>query len=304
MPTKLALPICSAMTLAAAAFLAVACSDDDSPNGTGQLKLAVADAPVDGATHVVVVFTGVELTGNGDDKVDIDFDTPKSIDLLTQSGTASAVLFDTPVPAGSYGQIRLKVVADGDASNSYIDLEGGERKGLRIPSGEQSGLKLVSGFTVPESGVVSYTVDFDLRKAITCPPGQDPACILKPALRLVNNSAVGNIQGIVDPSLTVDEGCEPGVYLFSGSPSPLADNNLNSTSASQPIASKVPVQTEVGLYYQFTFLTPGSYTVAYTCNADDDDPEAADAEVTFDPVEDDVTVTAGQTTDVDLPVVP
>src|SRR2546430_11565534 len=29
--------------------------------------------------------------------------------------------------------------------------------------------------------------DFDLRKAITCPPGQVPACTLKPAMRLVDN---------------------------------------------------------------------------------------------------------------------
>ena len=47
---------------------------------------------------------------------------------------------------------------------------------------------------MPDSGVADYTIDFDLRKAITCPPGQSPACILKPALRLVNNGAVGNIQ--------------------------------------------------------------------------------------------------------------
>jgi len=32
------------------------------------------------------------------------------------------VLFDQPVPAGSYGQIRLLVVADGDPSSSYMDI--------------------------------------------------------------------------------------------------------------------------------------------------------------------------------------
>jgi hypothetical protein len=52
---------------------------------------------------------------------------------------------------------------------------------LLVPSGSETGLKLVSGFTVPSNGVVDYTIDFDLRHAITCPTGQSPACILKPA---------------------------------------------------------------------------------------------------------------------------
>src|SRR5882757_134840 len=78
---------------------------------TGQMKLAVADAPVDGAQAVVVKFTGVELTGNKGNPVQITFPQPKSIDLLNQSGTASAVLFDQPIPVGSYGQIRVMVVA-------------------------------------------------------------------------------------------------------------------------------------------------------------------------------------------------
>lgn len=292
-------PVTLALLLA---FGLAACSDDDS--GGGRMKLAVTDAPADGATSVVVVFTGVELTGNGGDPVNIDFAEPKAIDLIADSGTASAVLFDAPVPAGSYGQIRLKVIADGDPSNSYIDLEGGERKGLRIPSGDQTGLKLVSGFAVPDSGVVNYTIDFDLRKAITCPPGQNPACILKPALRLVNDNSVGAIQGIVDPSL-VTEGCEPGVYLYDGNVADPADNDSTAAdAASQPVGSKVPVQTEVGLYYQFTFLPPGTYTVAYTCQADEDDPDQPDAAVTFDPIVTDVGVTAGATTDVDLPPAP
>ena len=89
------------------------------------MKLSVADAPVDGAQSVVVKFTGVELTGNSGNPVTIMFSAPKSIDLLNQSGTASAVLFNQSIPPGEYGQIRLIVVADGNPSNSYIMLNDG-----------------------------------------------------------------------------------------------------------------------------------------------------------------------------------
>ncbi len=267
----------------------------------GQMKLAVADAPpADDATHVVVVFTGVELTGNNGNPVTITFPEPKSIDLMTQSGTASAVLFDEPIAPGSYSQIRLMVTADGSANNSYIDFADGSRMGLRVPSGSETGFKLVSGFTVPSSGVVDYTIDFDLRKAITCPPGQAPACILKPVEQLVDNTSVGNIQGQITSALP--SGCTPGVYLYSVSAGKREDMNSTapSTDGNQPLASKVPLSTSAPpYYYQFTFLPPGTYTVAFTCEAAQDDPDRADPSVLLTPVAT-AAVTAAQTATVDI----
>src|SRR5262249_48220627 len=93
--------------LLAATALGVSACGGGGSGSTGQMKLAVPDAPVDGAQAVVVKFTGIELTGNGGNTVQITFPEPKSIDLLNQSGTATAVLFDQPIPAGSYGQIRV-----------------------------------------------------------------------------------------------------------------------------------------------------------------------------------------------------
>src|SRR6266404_2696958 len=285
--------------LAATALGLAACGG--SGGDTGQMKLGVADAPVDGAQAVVVKFTGVELTGNGGNPVTITFPQPKTIDLLTQSGTASAVLFDQPIPAGKYGQIRLIVVADGDPSNSYMTLSDGTMHGLQVP--DTNGFKLVSGFTVPTSGVVDYTIDFDLRKAITCPTGQAPVCTLKPAEKLVDNTTVGNIQGVVSNTL-VPTGCIPGVYLYSGTVT--APEDMDSTAVSsdtnQPQASTVPVaNSQPPYYYQFTFLPPGTYTVAFTCQADQDNPDLADSAVTSNPVKTGITVTAKQTTTVNIP---
>jgi Domain of unknown function (DUF4382) len=289
--------------LLAVAALGLAACGGGSADGMGQMKLAVADAPIDGAQAVVVKFTGIELTADSGSPVDITFTQPKTIDLLNQSSTASAVLFDQPIPAGSYGQIRLMVVADGNPSNSYIMLSDGTMHGLQVPSGSETGLKLVSGFTVPSSGVVDYTIDFDLRKAITCPPGQAPACTLKPADRLVDNTTVGNIQGAVGNTL-VPSGCTPGVYLYSGTVTTPEDMNSTAPASdtNQPLASKVPIaNSQTPYYYQFTFLSPGMYTVAFTCQAALDSPDQTDTAVTFNPVKTGIMVTANQTTTVDIP---
>jgi hypothetical protein len=284
----------------AATLLGLAACGGDSGSGTGQLKLSVADAPVDGAQAVVVNFTGVELTGNGGNPATINFVQPKTIDLLSQSGTASAMLFNQPIPAGKYGQVRLIVVADGDPANSYITLSDGTMHGLQVP--DTNGLKLVTGLTVPAGGVVDFTIDFDLRKAITCPSGQAPACKLDPTLRLVDNTTVGNIQGVVSNTL-VPNGCTPGVYLYNGTVTAPEDMNsaASSSDTNQPISSKVPVaNSQPPYYYQFTFLSPGTYTVAFTCQAAQDDPGQADSAVTFSPVKT-VSVTANMSTTADIP---
>lgn len=288
--------------IVAAGILGVtACGGGDGP-ATAQMKLSVGDAPVDGAQAVVVKFTGVELTGNSGSPVTINFTQPKSIDLLNDSGKATALLFNQPVPAGKYGQIRLMVVADGDPSNSYVTLADGTMHGLRVPSGSETGYKLVSGFTVPSSGVVDYTIDFDLRKDLTCPAGQAPVCTLKPADRLIDNTTVGNIQGVVSNTL-IPDGCTPGVYLYSGTVAAPEDMNSSGSSSDTnlPISSKVPVATsQPPYYYQFTFLAPGNYTVAFTCAAAADDPDKADSAVTFAPVKTGITVTANMTTTADI----
>lgn len=287
---------------AVVALLAMAGCGGGGGSG-GMVNLSVGDAPVDGAEKVVVVFTAVELIPDSGNPVTITLAAPKTIDLLNDSGTASAQLFSQPIPAGSYGQIRLMVVADGDPSNSYIVLSDGTMHGLNVPSGSETGLKLVSGFTVPASGVVDYTIDFDLRQAITCPTGQSPACILKPVERLVDNATVGNIQGQVSNTL-VPSGCTPGVYLYAGTVT--APEDMNSTApagdANQPLASKVPIaNSQPPYYYQFTFLNPGNYTLAFTCEAAQDNPDQADPAVKFAPIKTGIVVTAGQTTTVDIP---
>jgi uncharacterized protein DUF4382 len=183
--------------LACAALLA-SCSESGGGN-TGSLTLGIGDAPVDGATEVVIVFTGIELHHAGSTRR-IDFDEPRSVDLLAYQNGATVNLLDgLEVDAGRYEWMRLDVIAEQNRSDgSYIKFASGEQFPLYIPSGSESGLKINRPFTVAAGGVTRLVADFDLRKSVLEPPGLEPNYVLKPVLRLMDELEVGDIDGDID----------------------------------------------------------------------------------------------------------
>lgn len=254
-------------------------SSNSNVSSTGTLNLAITDAPIDDANAVVVEFSGVSIKPRNGSAQDFTFETVKSIDLLTLQGSAyDSLISNEVVPAGDYEWIRLAVNAEEDGIlDSYIELTDGTQIELRVPSGSQSGLKLVSGFTVPAGGVANFTIDFDLRKSIVM-PGSGGA-MLKPALRLMNNVSVGTIAGTVDAAIISAKCADPletgAVYLFSGANATVVDVQ---GVAGDPLTTALVSDTQTaGIYaYEIGFVEAGEYTLAYSCDAAIDDPEAAD----------------------------
>lgn len=267
-------------------------------SSSGSLSLSITDSPVDSALAVVVTFTGVILNPEDGDRIEIDYDTPKQIDLLALNGGETELLLDDEsVPAGHYSWIRLKV----DESASYIDVGSGDEP-LSIPSGAQTGLKLNRGFTVQEDGSAAFTIDFDLRKSVTQAAGNYK---LRPTLRMMDDSTVGALSGVVDSTVIsakcADASLSAGaVYVFEDETGSADDYDGDS---GDPIASAMVDLTDYS--YTVAFLPEGDYLAAYTCDAVDDeadDPSDGDSEDdTLDFVgETVVTITAGKTTTKDF----
>jgi hypothetical protein len=329
-----------AVILAGATLLA-ACGGgggDGSQPTTGRLTLGLTDAPVDEAAAVVVQFAGVELKPRGGQAFSVDFATPKNMDLLALQGTNRALLLDgEQVPAGEYEWMRLKVNADQNVLDSYIELTvGGGQCELRIPSGAETGLKMIRGFTVAAGTTTDFTVDFNLRKSVVQPPGQKTgeltcdgqAYLLKPVLRVVDNLQVGAITGAVDTNL-VATACaahpeQAGrVYLYgpyaetdpvpAGVPDDVDGDPVGedvATDGADPLDSAIVDPATQA--YTFGFVQAGKkYVLAYACDADDatvdadavDTPAGADEVVNFTPATGVTTavIPAGPTTTVDFP---
>jgi hypothetical protein len=287
--------LCVCMVAAAAALVSGCGGGGEAASADGRLSLAITDAPVDGATAVVVRFTAIELKPEGAEAITISLDPQISVDLLQLAGGGSReLLAERSVPAGRYEWLRLQIEAEPNQNASYIDLEDGTRYPLFVPSGSESGLKLIRGFTVAQGSASNFTIDFDLRKSVIAPPGQAPNYLLKPVLRMVDNLLVGTIAGTVATAL-VPEGCTPQVYVFTGTG--VVPDDLDAAVAPDvdPLVSvPVSLDTVTGEYrYRAAFLEAGNYTVSFTCDGEDDTPEGE--EVLLFSGTRDVTVSSNQT---------
>jgi hypothetical protein len=260
------------------------CGEDNASSGT--LTLSITDAPVDVANRVVVIFNGVAVKPSGGESVNFDFDETRAIDLLALGGGNSKVILNSvTLDAGQYNWVRLKVLALQGVLDSYIELDDLSMHSLHIPSGEETGLKVNRNFNVPAGGSADFTIDFDLRKSVHDPEGFDDY-MLRPTLRIIDNTEVGSIAGVVDAALINTAGGN-AVYVYNGAgiipedvggdPGPVNTGIVNTTTG----------------HYRVGFLSAGQYTAAFTGAADADDPLTDDNITPVLPAT--VTVTAGET---------
>lgn len=319
--------VCALGALSATLLGIGGCGGGDGGGGpaSGSISLNLTDAPIDGASEVVVVFSGIELHQAGGATTTIDFSAPKSIDFIKlQGGVTSALTQDAAVPAGNYDWMRLKVLATKNSQGeSYIKLLTGQQYPLWIPSGAETGLKLVRPFTVAQGSVTRLVIDFDLRKSITAPPGQDPNYVMRPALRLLDQLQVGKITATVDLAAlaaaqlgagSAVSACKGGLYLFSGGAATPDDQDGDAADGADPILYE-PIAYDgvnAAVTINLPFVEVGTYTLAATCNFDVDAADANDYNVSaaqgapgFQTMKwttaGDVAVTANGTTTIALP---
>ena len=266
---------------------------------TGLFSLGITDAPLAEINKAIVQFNGIEIQAASGERLTFDFETPRQIDLLALSGGGSEFLLsDQTLPAGHYNWIRLKVEAESDILDSYIELKDGSTRSLKIPSANQTGLKLVRGFEVPLGGITDLTIDFDLRKSIHNPSDLTGDYILRPTLRMVDNAEVGKIKGVIDPVL-IKNPDNPActVYIFEGLE--VTPDDIDGLGAEPVTTAVVELDVDTGQYiYRAAFLNAGEYTVALTYMAADDDPEIDD-DIEFDKIAQ-LTVSAGPATNYDF----
>ena len=266
--------------LVALGALAAGCSGGGDEPGMGTLSLAVMDAPVHDASQVWVTFTGVSLKPQGDGPaIDIDFSSPARVDLLSLTADNAETLLDAhPVPAGAYNWLELHVRDGNMESYAVLQTGGVEPVTIDVPSGS---LRLVSGLTITADQETSFLIDWNLHQGLVDPVGQ-PGLLLRPALRVVDMTEYGTLTGTVAMELVTAGSCANdlnldignAVYIYAGHGATPTDFDGVDV---EPVVTAAVTQNQLGDYVFETLLSPGDYTVAFTCHAMNDAPLSSDA---------------------------
>lgn len=288
------------------------CGGSDGGSGVGSVSIGITDSPAEDVSLAVVQFSGISLKPAGGEVIDFTFDPAIDVDLVAMAGgNMAGLLNNEQVPAGRYNWVRLAVNTETGVRDSYAMINGQEVE-LDVPSGDQTGLKLVSGFTVLQDASSNFVIDWDLRKALHDPQGQDGIWFLRPALRITDLAEFGTLFGTIDMDLIDPAAAEGGcpnetevgtgsaVYVYTGFGITPGEIGETTDSAIAPLATGSAELNADNMYtYEVNFLPPGDYTVAFTCQADADLVDT-DEDIVF-ATEATVVITADMETELNLP---
>lgn len=276
------------------AALAAACSGSSGSSSgpsagqsKGTLIVEVTDAPIPHSLVEEARITVDRVSLHEESDAESGFITifegrPLEFDLLDLRNGAAQGLAQAVVPAGTYGQIRIRL------SDAYLRLVNGNEYSvsagtLQLTSQATSGFKVkVEPPIEVVSGIsTSLLLDFDLSKTFKPVPGNDPLTAtryhLHPVIRAANRSFAGDIRGRIG---TLDG---QGNLV----PVEMASVLVLPPGVSDPDQSLASTATEADGSYAILALPEGVY----------------DVRASFDllqAVRTDVPVSAGSVTQVDL----
>lgn len=263
-----------------------------------ELRL-VGDAEGDGSG-------GVTLLSDADDD---DPGNDGDDDLLELSPDAVHDLVDEePVPAGSYGQLRLVVGAavletetglflKGDPDLSALPGGIGDKPQegtLHCPSCSQTGIKIVPpGGALELEDATTLVLDFDVHQSFGRQAGASGMWVMHPVILATVLDASATVSGTV----TTAEGVS--VPECGGAARSVQDFVPQLASVDDPATVKSGEVQEDGSY-EIDFLQTGDWTATHAGSVELDGGASLEFEATADPGE--VTVEAGETAVVDYTI--
>ncbi len=272
------------------------CNDDDD-NDPGAVTLGFSDAPIDDVSEVVLTVDKITFRrANADDVVVDNFTIPAlgladaesfQIDLLSYLGVNQLLVIEgLALDAGQYSSLVVTLL-DGDVNQSYVEETTGNRKPLNATASEL----VLSGIKV-SSGEQAFTIEFGLGQSLLYSGGSGSYTLTTEGVRVVDNDSSATLSGSIDSALfdqvapcdsKVDPEASNRLYLYQGinlGVDKLADvfTSASSTTpvdgAVAPFAVMVPIENSLtgSWEYAFGYLPAGDYTLAFSCDAVDDDP--------------------------------
>jgi hypothetical protein len=230
------------------------------------------DPPADPEISAVQAnLLGLEFRKGDSTTTTLEFRDGEIVDLLDLRDADPLRLFtNEELPAGTYTGVRL--LFDADQGQSRVTTSAGDTR-LRLAAGTFATVN----FTVEDEkeSREELTLVLDLRQSLSFDEAND-RYTLTPALRSVRTADAARVEGsvaVVCPAGTVlqDEGA---IYLYSGRN--VQPDDLDGAEA-EPFATTGVIDSGTAvLRYALRFLPAGNYTLAFTCQGDEDVPGSSE----------------------------
>lgn len=229
-----------------------------------------------------IAVTTIELLDSDGGVTSIDVDDSGEFDLTDYLDDNARRLLDADGELSStYIGLRLRF----NDSNAYVlDKDGVAAPIALLSSGEFADIDLELG----EGQSRLYKVQLDLPFSLIDQVDALQTWQMIPVIRVVDADEAASISGTLPTDEIGDSDCREGratgagvaVYLFPGSDVTPADYYSGSLAANQvlPVGyAKAAYDGDTARWtYRFGAVSPGDYTVAWTCVADTDNPVQAE----------------------------
>jgi hypothetical protein len=226
-------------------------------------------------TQVVTFLRGVEFSTSSGGTKTLEFTTSEQVNLinLAQNNGALRLFTSEDLPEGNYTGVRL-LFDENRANDAFVfTLTTGGTTGTKFPVNLTEGDYAPLSFSVDKNknSTDSFTLVLDLRMSLSFDTN-NREYNLAPKLRAVETSVMSSIQGTV--SVTCPTGttlARGAVYLFQGRD--ITPDDIDGTGV-EPFAT-APVFTSSNgnsFFYTLRYLPAGNYTLAVTCEGNDENP--------------------------------
>jgi hypothetical protein len=222
-------------------------------------------------TQVVANLRGVEFTKDSGGTDTLEFNASERVNLIDLSTDNGALRLFTSerLSSGNYTGVRLLFDED-RADDAFVGKLAGTQFRLNFADGNVAPLS----FNVKdnERSSDSFTLVLDLRKSLSFDNNE---YTLTPALRSVQTSEMGRIEGTVSITCAAGSLERGAVYLFQGRD--VTPDDIDGTGV-EPFATAPIFTSTIGgsFFYTLRYLPAGDYTLAVTCFGNDDDPTTDD----------------------------
>lgn len=253
--------------VSAAAVVLSACKlylPETDDEGDGEVTFAIQEVPHAPVSRVVLAVEAVELERANGNVREVDLSgNPQTVDLLPADEVAdpqARVVFSREsLPAGEYQRLTLVV----DTGNSFVDspVTGASRDLILADGGDR--LDFDASFRLEGDDVEELVLAIDLHAGLRA---NDDDYELAAEHFITTDASSGLLEFPVLPGCPGAD--ELGLYFFEGE-----DRNARELGDGDgPWFSMRPETNRPG--FSVPYVPSGTYTVWYTCDADEDEPDA------------------------------